>query len=302
MKKLISISLLISIFMSATVLANSDYVESDDVVPMEIDATFISDGILEITWDATQESDLETYKLHKSETDSTPGDEYVLNSRTALDYEEESSDGVSYFRMCVYTILNTMACGNIVAVYGRWNTVLEPIVEEFIDIEGHWAHVFIEKLRVMNVVEGDGEGNFEPNRNIYRAEAIKIMMLAFGIGGSSCNSGIFPDLGSSDWFCDVVTKAYNEGFVQGDDGYLYPGREITRAEAVKIVLEIMGVEVPEVTEVPFDDVDIEQWYAKYVAKAKELNIVEGVGDGLFEPNRSITRAELSKIAAEAAEL
>jgi hypothetical protein len=106
-------------------------------------------------------------------------------------------------------------------------------------------------------------------------------------------------MAASDWFCDVVSKATQLGYVEGDQGMLYPAREITRAEAVKIVLEIKNVDVPDISEKPFNDVELDQWYAKYVAKAKELNIVEGVGDNLFEPNRSITRAELSKVAAEA---
>ena len=154
----------------------------------------------------------------------------------------------------------------------------------------------------MYVVQGDGEGNFEPNRNINRVEAIKIIMLSFHIGGSSCNSGIFPDLNPEDWFCDVVTKAFQEGYIVGDQGMLLPGRELTRAEGTKIVLELLGIEISDVTEKPFNDVEVDQWYAKYIAKAKELYIVQGVGNGNFEPNRSITRAELSKIAAEAANL
>lgn len=293
---------IIFLFFAQTVFANSVYVESEDVVPVEMDASFISDGIIQFTWDKPDESDLETFKLYKSTSNSQPEENYVLNSKTSMEYEEEVADGVSYYRMCVYTILQTKACGDVIAIYGKWNTVLDPIVDEFIDIEGHWAEQFIEKLRVMSVVQGDSEGNFEPNRNIYRSEAIKIIMLAFGIGGTSCHSEFFPDMASNDWFCDVVSKAYQEGYVQGDEGMLYPDREITRAEAVKIVLETIGIEVPEITEKPFDDVGTDQWYSKYIAKAKELNIVQGVGEGLFEPNRPITRAELAKIAAEAAEL
>lgn len=295
--------LMIASFLFAqTALAQTQYIESDDVVPIDIDAAFVSDGILKITWDEPQETDLETFKLYKSTTNSVPDEDYVLNSKVSTEYEEEAYDGVSYYRMCVYTILKTKKCGNVVAVRGAWNTILDPVIEGFNDIEGHWAKQYIEKLRVMNVVQGDGNGNFEPNRNIVRAEAIKILMLSFGIGGTSCHLGIFPDMNVNDWFCDVVSEANQKGYVEGDDGYLFPGREITRAEAVKVVLGIKGVDVPEITEKPFDDVDLDQWYAKYIAKAKELNIVQGVSGDLFEPNRSITRAELSKIAAEAAQL
>jgi hypothetical protein len=203
--------------------------------------------------------------------------------------------------MCVYTILYTYKCGNVVSIHGDRQLVLDPLVDSFPDIAGHWAEKYIEKLRVLSVVQGRN-GNFEPNSNIFRAEAVKILMLAFNIGGTSCHSDFYPDVNHGDWFCDIVSKATQEGYVEGDQGMMYPGREITRAEAVKIVLEMKAVDVPEIDTPPFNDIDLNQWYAKYVAKAKELGIVEGYVDGTFQPNKSITRAELSKIAVEAAEL
>lgn len=42
----------------------------------------------------------------------------------------------------------------------------------------------------------------------------------------------------------------------------------------------------------FSDVDPDAWYAEDVAWGAENGIVEGVGDGLFEPDRPITRAEV----------
>lgn len=41
----------------------------------------------------------------------------------------------------------------------------------------------------------------------------------------------------------------------------------------------------------FADVDPEAWYAGEVARAAELGIVLGVGDGLFAPDKPVTRAE-----------
>lgn len=41
----------------------------------------------------------------------------------------------------------------------------------------------------------------------------------------------------------------------------------------------------------FSDVPAGAWYAKDVNRAAELGIVEGVGGGLFDPERPITRAE-----------
>jgi len=308
--------LLLSVGATAFAVVETAFVNSTDVVVMNLNADFTDLGQLKLTWDTPTESDLDYYELIKSEVLSEPGSDVnegsavLLNSKlqtvttinSKLGYlDENPSSGVSYYRLCVYTILHTRACGNTVSVYGSKKLVLQPEVARFTDVSGHWAEQYIEKLRVLNVVKGSN-GLFEPNRNILRAEAIKIIMLGFGIGGTSCHADFFPDMSANDWFCDVVSKAHQLGYVQGDNGMLYPGRDITRAEAVKIVLLVKGIEVPEITIAPFEDVPLNAWYAKYVAKAKELNIVSGVGNNQFEPNRSITRAELSKVVAKAAGL
>ena len=45
----------------------------------------------------------------------------------------------------------------------------------------------------------------------------------------------------------------------------------------------------------FADVDPDAWYADAVNKAAELGLMEGVGGGLFEPERAITQAEIAAV-------
>ena len=46
----------------------------------------------------------------------------------------------------------------------------------------------------------------------------------------------------------------------------------------------------------FTDVDPGAWYADKVARAAQLGLMEGVGGGLFEPERAVTRGELAAVA------
>ena len=52
----------------------------------------------------------------------------------------------------------------------------------------------------------------------------------------------------------------------------------------------------------FADVDPNAWYAGYVARAAELGLMEGVGGGLFHPERPTNRAELATALVRLAEL
>ena len=52
----------------------------------------------------------------------------------------------------------------------------------------------------------------------------------------------------------------------------------------------------------FADVPADAWYAGAVHKARELGIVEGVGGGLFEPDRAVTRAEAAAMMVRLVEI
>lgn len=52
----------------------------------------------------------------------------------------------------------------------------------------------------------------------------------------------------------------------------------------------------------YTDVPDDIWYAKEIAKATELGIVNGVGNGKFDPERPVTRAECAAIAVRLYEL
>lgn len=45
----------------------------------------------------------------------------------------------------------------------------------------------------------------------------------------------------------------------------------------------------------FDDVPVDAWYADSVKFCYERGLMNGVGDGKFEPNRPVTRAEMAAI-------
>lgn len=86
-------------------------------------------------------------------------------------------------------------------------------------------------------------------------------------------------------------------FMVGDDkGTFRPNANITRAEVAQIFYALLrDKNIP--TTKTFDDVDPDAWYADAVNAMASLGAVKGVGDGNFEPNRKITRAEFATIAA-----
>lgn len=86
------------------------------------------------------------------------------------------------------------------------------------------------------------------------------------------------------------------GILNGTGEGLELERNITRAEAVALIFRIhyentgaIGMPSPE-----FADLD-GHWAYKEVTAAKKIGIVEGVGDGKFEPDRVVTGKEFAKM-------
>ncbi|MFA6528726.1 MAG: S-layer homology domain-containing protein [Candidatus Gracilibacteria bacterium] len=96
---------------------------------------------------------------------------------------------------------------------------------------------------------------------------------------------------------EAILYLEDKGIVEGyADGTYGPDKSINRAEFLKILLESADVEVSDNSNC-FPDVG-DDWYAKYVCSAKDLDIVSGYPDGFFRPANDINLAEALKIVLE----
>lgn len=112
----------------------------------------------------------------------------------------------------------------------------------------------------------------------------------------------FNDIDGGEWYASNIFELKKRGIIDGDDdGNFRPGSMITRAEFVKLIVELLKIKDNEV-ECNFTDVDKDAWYYPYVASALKFNIVNGMGDGSFGTNLNIKRQDMAVMAAAAIEL
>lgn len=80
-------------------------------------------------------------------------------------------------------------------------------------------------------------------------------------------------------------------------------RKVMGAAIAKGILRTLGIEykAPEVTAPTtskyFSDVPANAWYADSVDYCKEHGLMDGVGDGKFNPNEPLTRAQMATVTA-----
>lgn len=137
----------------------------------------------------------------------------------------------------------------------------------------------IEYLFDQKIINGYPDGTFKPDKTVNRAELLKILVAGNGVSPDTKEFGdCFSDV-KDEWFAPYVCYAKKQAWVSGyADGEFKPAQTVNKAEALKMLLNSQGIEIPtEVSGNPFDDVGAGEWFAPYVAKAKELKILEEIG-------------------------
>ncbi|ADL07128.1 S-layer homology domain-containing protein [Thermosediminibacter oceani] len=102
------------------------------------------------------------------------------------------------------------------------------------------------------------------------------------------------------WAKDAVEALAGSGIVTGVYGTFFePGRALTRAEFVTMIVKTLGLEPKAGEGRQFKDVKKGAWYEKAVYAAVDAGLVTGYEDGTFRPDGKITREQLAVILARA---
>ena len=180
-----------------------------------------------------------------------------------------------------------------------------PVGEIFEDVKAsHWAYDYINQLRWDNIVSGDEKGNFNPDNNITRAEAVKILCSAFGIEPVQSGTLSFEDVTSDKWFFGYINAAFAKKLVSGtSDSEFSPNRQITRQELTVLIYRFMsmnGYTFKEIGEAEFPDGDLISEYAKAAVNALcGEGIINGMDDSSFAPKSAATRAQTAVMVSKA---
>ena len=107
----------------------------------------------------------------------------------------------------------------------------------------------------------------------------------------AANVGPFTDVKDTDWFASNVQYVYDNGLMNGTTTTTFePESNLTRAQTAMVLWRIAGQPAP-TAKAPFTDL-VDAWYRDAIAWAAEQKVVNGRGDGTFDPAGFITREEL----------
>lgn len=199
----------------------------------------------------------------------------------------------------IIKIVSVAAIVPFATVFFNLPTAQSNIISAFLDTENHWAENYITNLYNLGIISGYNETQYRPDNSITRAEITKIALMAFNFpvkNASTITTMPFKDIHTSDWYLPYVHSAKSAGIIQGySDGNFRPHNSVSRAEALKILLNTAKLKTKTTFDANFPDVSTNSWYAQYINYAAEHNIAHGYEDGKFYPENNLSRAETAKI-------
>lgn len=174
----------------------------------------------------------------------------------------------------------------------------------FTDIVGHWSKNTIEFLASREFIHGVGNGLYQPNRDVTRAEFIKMVHNVLKLP-ETAEINDYTDVVDNAWYFNAVMAAKKAGLLKGismEGNNLMPNKIITREEMAVI---LANATVYCKLEIPKNELDLSSQYSDASDISKDfldeveivvkLGLMVGGGAGEFNPSDSVTRAQAAQV-------
>lgn len=161
--------------------------------------------------------------------------------------------------------------------------------------ESDWYYKQIQKAVAVGFFSGYDDNTFRPNNPITRQEVAKVINSTITTGNiDGVGATLLSDYNSiQDWAKSSVNVAFNKSYIMGYPEKLYkPTKALTRAEAVKIIYEILDNEN---IELGFNITNYDELYNDAVVVG-DLNILSSVGSGNVYINNVTVLGDINILA------
>ena len=174
------------------------------------------------------------------------------------------------------------------------------VVNPFNDVKSSdWFYDAVMYAYENGIMNGTGSSTFEPNVNLNRAMMVQILYNYEG--RPSVGTPDFDDLSNGAWYADAVAWAAENKIVEGyGNGNFGPHDEITREQMAVILYRYCnskGINLPATrsSDSFTDNGSISSWATEAIDAMYKAEILNGKGNGIFDPQGKATRAEVTQM-------
>ena len=165
-----------------------------------------------------------------------------------------------------------------------------------------WYYNYVSYAYTHKLMKGTSETTFEPAMIMTRAQFVQLFANLDGAELGEYTETKFEDVDMNEWYGPAVAWAEANGVVNGTSETTFsPSEEITREQMCVLIVNYaeyadidLSVEEPKDTE--FTDADsISEWAAEAVESCAKAGIINGTGDGTFNPLGTADRASIATL-------
>ena len=169
----------------------------------------------------------------------------------------------------------------------------QPSQKGFNDVKpGDYFYDAVNWAVEKGITTGTSTTTFSPNASCTRAQIVTFLWRASGSPEPKTASNPFTDVAANAYYCKAVLWAVENGITTGTSATTFsPDAPCTRAQGVTFLWRANGSKAASAA-ASFTDVASDAYYAPAVAWAAEQNVTGGVGNGLFSPDTTCTRAQI----------
>lgn len=180
-------------------------------------------------------------------------------------------------------------------VVGENNQTIEADVkndEIFYDLNNcDWAKEAIHYMAQNNIVSGKGNHEFCPMDKVTREEFVKMLVNAFLMDSEEADVS-FSDAEIGAWYMPYLKKSVKAGMVYGKpDGTFGVGEQISRQDVAVMCFRAAQLKKNSGGSIFKDDEKIADYAKDAVYTMRNLGVINGVEQNLFEPVSDCTRAQ-----------
>ncbi|WP_438446441.1 S-layer homology domain-containing protein [Gorillibacterium sp. sgz5001074] len=274
----------------------------------KVDASLLSDSVLSKVGDGT------VYDFSLS-VDGSPVNGFGGGVKVQIPYTlraGENPDKVVIYYLDDKGKLQTVKNGQYQAASGavefkpphfsRYVAAYNEVTFKDLD-QAAWAKSSIEVMAARDIVNGTGDGSFQPLNQVTRAEFLKMLMSALELTDDAAKSSL-TDVEQGSWYASSVAAAHKLGIVKGkEDGSFGVEDPITREDMAVMVFRAAqatgrGLTANAASGEAFrDENEIASYAVQAVDAMRDSGIIEGVGTGRFAPKSPANRAQAAVIVS-----
>lgn len=261
----------------------------------EIIFTEDEEGTVNIEFNSNSKSELNEKDV-SIKADGEEAEFELEGNRTTLEFDDGKIHKISV------QVINDAGFKSI----GNYTTKGENYPNIFVDVEdGYWAKDCIAYMNYHNIVRGtvvSGKNYFNPANNITRGEFAVMVANIMNIKTDNFKDA---ELGTADedkipsWCINHIKALCELGIMngkqKGEDIVFDASAELTRAEAAKVISDLLPENLLGEEKTFKDEKEIPSWSKNAFKKLAGTGTLSGYNDGTVKPTNKITRAEVIRM-------